>query len=198
MELKLLWPMTWMQRNSSHIGTVEKHFLSPNFDWFHWFMVSGVSHPQQVVVYKQESFKAAGVIEDNGLRTQTTVHSLTCTRSGDVLVLSDIWARSESQTIRFGLKGRQTLPASPSSVGVSSDSSFSRWAGRSWKPRGFLKPRAAGKDDKGTEKILFSEFLIIVSFFQLSLIFPFKHRLVTQKNTSTRLSHQVITAQSFS
>lgn len=53
-------------------------------------MVSGVSHPQQVVVYKQESFKAAGVIEDNGLRTQTTVHSLTCTRSGDVLVLSDI------------------------------------------------------------------------------------------------------------
>lgn len=39
------------------------------------------SHPEEIIVYKQEALKAAGVVQDDRLGTQTAFHRLICTQS---------------------------------------------------------------------------------------------------------------------
>lgn len=38
------------------------------------------SHPEEIIVYKQESFKATGVVQDDRLRAQTTFNRLICSK----------------------------------------------------------------------------------------------------------------------
>lgn len=54
------------------VGRVLLHFSG----WHDECMT--LSYPEQVIIYKQEALKAAGVIQDDGLGTKTTFSGLVC------------------------------------------------------------------------------------------------------------------------
>lgn len=60
------------------------------------------SHPEKIIVHKQETFEATGVVQDHRLRTQTTVHGLICPQAntGELtqdlagLCEADVWSQT--------------------------------------------------------------------------------------------------------